>query len=590
MNNRPLLGQVLTSDALRELADERTLGRGMDYFKRNLVTLTDVMAGEVVAEVVGGDIYEVRLFVAESGRFGYACDCPVGDDGVFCKHAVATALAWFAQGEKDEAGDGSAPPTTAHARPRPPHTQVDVIFGFLLEQDESTLRQLILEGCQISKRLREKVLLMARMDKGSAIGALKAAVRQATRISGFLDWQDAHGYAEQLEDLATMLTARIADGDKRLVDVLEMAIAHAESALEHIDDSNGHVFPAIEALQKVHLEACLALRPDPVALAERLLAFQMEGQWDTFSAVLPQYRTALGAEGLRHYEALLRERWDALPVLGSEAKGQWDAGRYSVEQAMEALARTTGDIHAVAAVLEKNLSNATRFQKLVQLHQEHGDLDQALQWAMAGLEAFGYTHTTELADFAINLHIRREDKDAAQAVAWSRFAATPDHRAFYQLLDTAKRLGRKRELEKQALWLLGDCMRVEEAKETKPTPWQTHYRSELLAIAIQSKQSDQAWELFRGGKTAKHLWEPLAALRAPSHPQDALTVYRILLPLRVDEGRGNARYESAFAIVKAMQAVYRHIGQLNKFQDELVGWKSQWRSKRNFMKLLAVLG
>ena len=30
MNNRPLLGQVLTSAMLRQLADDRTLGRGRD--------------------------------------------------------------------------------------------------------------------------------------------------------------------------------------------------------------------------------------------------------------------------------------------------------------------------------------------------------------------------------------------------------------------------------------------------------------------------------------------------------------------------------------------------------------------------------
>jgi hypothetical protein len=78
-------------------------------------------------------------------------------------------------------------------------------------------------------------------------------------------------------------------------------------------------------------------------------------------------------------------------------------------------------------------------------------------------------------------------------------------------------------------------------------------------------------------------------LRAKSHPQDALAVYRKLLPMRVQEGVPKARYEAAFELVKAMRNLYAELDQMHKFREELAGWTREWGNKLNFMKLLSAL-
>jgi uncharacterized Zn finger protein len=430
MKAAPSLRELLTAEAIAKLVDEKTLARGAAYFEHGAVTLVDVLPGEVVAEVLGTDSYDVRMYVSDKGRLGYECNCPVGHDGVFCKHCVATALAWFGQGEvvaADSSARGKERSTAKMPRAKGrPHTQAEVIQSFLQTKDAHELRDLLMEASQQSKPLRDKLLLMARTSGGADMASLKEAVRQATRTSGFLGWNETAHYARQLEDLAKLLAARIGDGEKGLVEVIELAIHKAEQALLHIDDSNGYVMPAIMELQRVHHAACVALRPDPVKLAQRLFAYQMAGEWDTFHAVLPQYRTALGNEGMNRYEELVRERWDALPTLTQEDGGRWDSGRFRVESAMEALARTTGDVDMVASALQKNLSNPLRYLELARLYQEHRMPDEALRWAQEGLELFAYEHRTkELAEAAIDLYLERDDKDAAQRVAWSRFAAGP---------------------------------------------------------------------------------------------------------------------------------------------------------------------
>ena len=64
----------------------------------------------------------------------------------------------------------------------------------------------------------------------------------------------------------------------------------------------------------------------------------------------------------------------------------------------------------------------------------------------------------------------------------------------------------------------------------------------------------------------------------------------IRLRLRVQEGAPKARYDAAFELVKAIRNVYADIDQLNKFQEQLAGWKVTWGNKRSFMKLLDSLG
>src|SRR5438034_3631216 len=91
----PALIAVLTLRMVHELADARTFARGEAYFHDGAVGLLDADAEEVRANVQGMQRYRVHLAVDADGELEYECDCPVGDDGTFCKHAVAVALSWL---------------------------------------------------------------------------------------------------------------------------------------------------------------------------------------------------------------------------------------------------------------------------------------------------------------------------------------------------------------------------------------------------------------------------------------------------------------------------------------------------------------
>jgi hypothetical protein len=283
-----------------------------------------------------------------------------------------------------------------------------------------------MEAADRDPGIRDKLLFSGKAGAGSDISSLKSVVRQATKVSGFVDWREVGDYANRLGDLAKILDQRIGDGNPKLVELLEDAIAQAENSLGQIDDSNGEVMPVIMQLREVHERACNHLEPDPVALAERLFRFQTTGDWDTFHSVLPDYERALGESGLARYRQLVEAAWKRLPALGPKNfRTHFDSDRYRVEHAMEELTALSGDIDGLVTVKARNLSSPHAFLEVAEFLQRHGRNDEALKWAENGIAAFPDERLDDLGKFCIVEYLRRGDAQRVESLAWQRFLRQP---------------------------------------------------------------------------------------------------------------------------------------------------------------------
>ena len=238
--------------------------------------------------------------------------------------------------------------------------------------------------------IRDKLLFSARAGVGSDISSLRSVVRQATKVSSFVDWREVGAYANRLGDLAQILDERIGDGNPKLVELIEDAIAQAEDSLQQIDDSNGEVMPVIMQLRGVHERACNHLGPDPVALAERLIPVRDHRRLGYFpQRASPGYERALGEPGLARYRQLVEAAWKKLPALSHKTfRTHFDSDRYRVEHAMEELTALSGDIDDPVTVKARNLSSPHAFLEVAGLLQRHGRHDEALEWAENGIAAF----------------------------------------------------------------------------------------------------------------------------------------------------------------------------------------------------------
>jgi uncharacterized Zn finger protein len=583
------LSDVLTLAEVQSLADTKTFARGKAYFHDGVVSGLDERDEAVRATVRGTHTYRVELAV-DDGDLAYDCNCPVGNEGVFCKHAVAVALSWLENsGEEVFHAEEQVP-----GKPRKKRkTFEDVIREYVATLGKDALKELLMDAVERDLTLRDKLLFTARAAGTSDLPGMKAAVSQATRISRPLDWRESGAYGDGLMSLADMLRQRLSGPHAaQVVELSELAIAGAEKSLEQIDDSNGDVIPAILELASVHLDACKLTAPDPVKLAERLFRFQTEGKWDTFYNVLPAYVEPLGKNGLSHYRELVSAAWEALPALApnEEHRRSTDSPRMQLEHAMEALAELDGDVDTLIRIRSKDLSSPYRFLQVAEVCVKHDRPDEGLAWAERGIKESAKSFDQRLLDFCIDAYLRRSEFDKADAFAWQRFEMHPTAAAFPALMKVATATGRQDETRERALRHLWALVSEEESvAKSKRSVWQRATRTELVRVFLTGKENDTAWETFTGGPVATRLWPEMAAVRGKTHPHDAIALYHRLLPVAAESGSRNARYDEALEVVRAIGMLRARLGERAEFTSELTGIRATYRAKRNFIKLLATL-
>ncbi|WP_115679034.1 SWIM zinc finger family protein [Cupriavidus taiwanensis] len=582
------LTEILTLATVRTQADTGSFERGMAYFHDGAVSRLEEQDGAVRATVSGTHRYSVELAVSVNGRLAHDCNCPVGDQGIFCKHAVAVALAWL---ENSGAEVFHPEEPTREKKPRKKRkTYGEVIREYVATLDKDALQELLLEAVEHDRSLRDKLLIAARSEQASDLPGMRAAVRQATRITRPLDWREADDYGSNLMSLANTLRQRLAGPHAaQVVELAELGIAGAENSLNQIDDSGGGVMPGIMALADVHLDACLQTRPHPVSLAERLFRLQMEGERDTFFDVLPAYAEPMDESGLNRYRELVSEAWEALAPLppGKEGYQPIDADRMRIEHAMQSLAELDGDVDALIRILSKDLSVPYRFLQIAEVCMKHGRPDEGLAWAERGLAEPSRHVDLRLLDFCVDANLRRGDSDQAAALAWRRFAMHPTADRFAALMKVATAIDRHDAIRERALAHLWALVKKEESPgKSKRRDWEKPTRAELVKLFLSEDKGDAAWDVFIGGPVATQLWPRMAEFRARTHPHDAIALYHQLLPVAADSGTRNARYDDAFEIVRAIGSLRAKLGERAEFARELEAIRDTYRAKRNFIKLL----
>lgn len=84
---------VLAERAVQLEAGYLYFQRGAAYAQAGHVRGLRRSSGVLTARVRGTRRYRVMVDLADG--LHHRCDCPLGEEGAFCKHCVATVLAWL---------------------------------------------------------------------------------------------------------------------------------------------------------------------------------------------------------------------------------------------------------------------------------------------------------------------------------------------------------------------------------------------------------------------------------------------------------------------------------------------------------------
>lgn len=341
------LSGLLDPRLLRRLAGARAFERGEAYFAGGQVGAVIEHEGTIAAKVQGTRTYRVKLW-RDGDEFDYACTCPVGDDGAFCKHGVAVGLAWL------EAGSAKTSPSKVSAgKAKPPRVTLDDVRAQLLTRDKRALVELLMQQAIEDDGLRRRLLMEAagRDPKRLDLVTYRQAIDEAVDVGGFVDYREAYDYARGIDAAIDGIEKLLKqDHAAEAIELAEHALAAVEEAMGSVDDSDGEMGGILERLQALHHRACKKAKPDPEALARRLFAWELRTDWDTFYGAAQTYADVFGKKGLATYRALAEAEWAQVkPLRPGRDDPEKYGKRFRITKIMETMAEQTGDVEALVA-------------------------------------------------------------------------------------------------------------------------------------------------------------------------------------------------------------------------------------------------
>jgi uncharacterized Zn finger protein len=369
----------------------------------------------------------------------------------------------------------------------------------------------------------------------------------------------------------------------------ESALQSLLSAMEAVDDSDGHFGMLRDRLQDIHYRACEEARPDPANLAERLFRWELHSDFDVFYGAAAQYATILGAKGMKAYRKLAEAEWARVPARTAKHERSEFGQHFRITHIMESLAQASGDIEELVAVMSRDLSGAYSYLRIAEVYRGAGQHDDALLWAEKGLKAFPERTDARLREFAAEeYHRRRRHKDA-MTLMWAEFLERPFLETYQTLEEHAKKAGAWPEWRERALAEIR--VRIAKAKEEARSQARPRWmqaddsHSVLVEIFLYEGKTDDAWREAGVGGCSRNLWLRLAAKRETEHPEDAAPIYLKYAEAGV-AATSNGRYEESVNLLVKAAAVMKRLDRSAEFVRHLEALRAKYKIKRNFIKLV----
>lgn len=568
MKAKTTLVDLVSESSLETLAGERYFERGQGYFRNGVVDLLHADEREIAANVLGAESYGTRLWL-NRGQLNWACTCPLGEQGAFCKHLVATGLTWLAQQTRNP-GAYEAP-------------ELRTIRAFLEQSDRGTLAHILQSRAMRDDGLMDELLLAAQRAGASGSDAARERIRKAFDVRDFVDYGAMRSLVAQVAPVGELLRGVLKSDATAAFDLSTDAIKRGLKLLEHCDDSDGGLGGILGEIADMHRRAAAAAGIPVAELAGNLFSLQLVDGFGFFS--LEDYRPALGKEGLAAYRKLAGAAWKKVPHRqpGARDSGE-DDRRYQLAGIMTTLARMDNDTDALVGVLQRDLTQPYRYLEIAETLSKAKRHDEALKWAEEGRKAFKNQLNIPLDDFLVAEYHRRKRHDDAIALRWSCFEAHPNLDSYQKLKTATSRTKNWQEWREKALALL--------RQPKSPSPrtrdvfsYVDSKPSVLIQIFLWERDPRAALTEARASGCPGYLWLHIAKALEADSPTDAIAIYRDQIEPIVHM-TNNQAYDNATDLLRRIRDLMAATGKGADFAPYVETLRTQYKAKRNFMQRL----
>lgn len=470
------------------------------------------------------------------------------------------------------------------------------VRAYLRGCDRDTLVDLVLEAALRDEHLAVRLELdagrasLTGTDPAVSVAAYERLVDAAFSTDGFVPYREAYGYSGQLLEMVAGLRALLEAGHAgATVELAEHAVQRLGEALGFVDDSDGWMRGVGEELGALHLDACAAARPGPIALAGQLLAAELHGDdLEIFYGAAARYAGVLGKAGLAEYRRLAEEEWSTLAPLAPGGHGSWDGRRFRLTSIMESLAEAEGDVDGLVEVLARDLSGPYRFVQIADRLSAAGRSGDAFGWLEKGVATFGAGADVRL-DEALAEEYHRAGRSAeAVGLFWQAYRAAPAPVTYERLRQQAERAGAWTLRRDEAYAVLRKVVeqRMRADKTARRPSWSSAADgSDLVSVLLAEDRPEEAWAEANGRGCSDALWLNLAARRQDEHPDDAIPLWQRAIE-RAIERKNNDGYAEAVRLMAHVGKLMTAAGRQGDLAPYAAGVRVRHKPKRNLMKLL----
>ncbi len=573
------LSQALNEAVLRRLAEDLVYRRGLDYFSHGHVESLEVAGNQVRAIVRGERSYQVAL-TSDDGVLDYTCGCSEGRTGIFCKHCVAAGLAWLNRTASSKSAKRSKTKTVSLAD----------AAKVLQAEDKEVLLRMLVEWAKEYPQLRDRLILFAARRSGpeSEAAAVQLAFENAVRVGHrHLGRREAGAWARGVDKAIDAIEQLLKDGHpSAVIEVCESGLQELLGAIARVDDSNGHFADLRDRLQDLHYQACTEAWPEPVGLGKRLFHLELNSDLDVFWEAEIRYQKVLGAKGLQAYRELAEAEWKKVPErTGRRESSEWGE-HFRITHIMESLARASGDVEQLVAVMSRDLSSAFNYWQIAEVYRAANEHDKALVWVEKGVMAFPTNTDLRLRKFAAEEYVRRGRHGDAVQLMWVSFLERPFVEQYARLESHAKAANVWPEWRERALAEIRQRVTSanERLRQLVGSRWNQldMDNSAMVEIFLYEKNPEEAWCEAQAGGCSDLLWLSLAAARENEHPEDAAPIYQ----KQAEAALARSDYEATVELLVKTAALMQKINRGAEFRSRLEALRAQYKAKRNFIKLV----
>ncbi|WP_176012888.1 SWIM zinc finger domain-containing protein [Victivallis sp. Marseille-Q1083] len=561
------LKELITRQNLRKEAGDVYFKRGLDYFKAGQVQTLHLNDGRIEGKVAGSRFYHCSIESDGNGWFSGECSCPLGDDGEFCKHLVALGLAFIEGFETPQPTSGK-------------RSKFD-LAAFLKAQSKEELMTLLSEAAKLHPDLLEFFRMSYLPDDPDSLRReLLQKIDHLLELAEECSYVDCYGDEgdeidenfEQLRQELGQLTQTMKRVPSSLM--LELAEYAIKEALkrEGGDDENG-LDELIGELLPFYFDAVTKGAGKPLEIVENMIEWEAANPWGALGKI-GRYFMDAPQRIVNAWEKIAQRQWKEMPELPMGARTSHK--RELIEKRLLQRTRINCDKELELKILQKNQSSPEQVLALSRQLFRLDRYDEILPLLQKAHDHFKGDH--DILNALVNELIRCDRKEEALALAWNCFERYPDCRYGYEFLRSTARYCHK---SKVYLAKALDFLRNRLASGDQAIS----ARTEMVNILIGEKDYPQALEVAEGGLCAHQTLYCLADAIAETRPEASARLIKRPLDQYLPQV-GDRFYAESVRLLKLYQKYLTAAGERERFQQEILAIRLQYKPRRKFIGML----